>query len=325
MVFGQTRQDATAAEFEEEYQSDTSVYENENQEQSDIGEDETYEEETMEETQSDMEEMEQETESEFDEAADEVESEYEEAEQEVESEYDQAEDAIEQHEEEMHQTETETESEIDRMETGTESEMDRQENETETGMDQSSEQADMNRDDAEQASVRIEADEKLNNDFSEYKTYNFVSHVDEELDPGFYFLNDLEFKANVRETVKGELEGLGYRRDENDPDLLISFRVFDEPVTLKGFTDPGYGDGYWGTDMQVREWGDTTSYDVEAGTLLLSVLDAEQGEIVWQGFASGLLDQDAFSKDEQKIAEAVELLFEEYGHRGDDLEDQVVK
>jgi hypothetical protein len=56
---------------------------------------------------------------------------------------------------------------------------------------------------------------------------------------------------------------------------------------------------------------------VKAGTLLVSLVDRKKGAIVWQGFASGLIDNNQFIKDEVKIHEAVNLIFENYGMRAD--------
>ena len=111
------------------------------------------------------------------------------------------------------------------------------------------------------------------------------------LDEGLYFLNDLTMKAMVRDAVKGELMGMGYELQSSNPDLIINFRVFDEPVTLKGYD--GYGTSYWG-DERYREAEDTTSYNVDAGTLLISMADRENGKVVWQGFASGLIENNSF-------------------------------
>lgn len=96
------------------------------------------------------------------------------------------------------------------------------------------------------------------------------------------------------------------------PDLIVNFRVFGEPVTIKGYED--YGTSYWG-DQRFREISDTTSYNLDAGTLIVSMADRESGRVVWQGFASGLIKDNAFMKDEGKIREAVNLIFEEYDQR----------
>jgi hypothetical protein len=161
-------------------------------------------------------------------------------------------------------------------------------------------------------SITVKADRDLNTDFSKYKTFYWSSQVDTWLDEGVYFMNDLMMKSEVRDAVKGELMGLGYQLQSSEPDLIVNFRVFDKPVTLKGYE--GYGTSYWG-DQRYRDISDTASYHVDAGTLLVSMADRESGQVVWQGFASGLIKDDTFIKDEGKIREAVNLIFEEYNHR----------
>jgi hypothetical protein len=160
--------------------------------------------------------------------------------------------------------------------------------------------------------ITVKSDRSLDTDFNDYKTFYWASQVDSWLDEGLYFLNDLTMKAIVRDAVKGELMGLGYQMQSHEPDLIVNFRVFEEPVTIKGYE--GYGTSYWGDDTY-REISDTASYDVEAGTLLVSMADRKSGKVVWQGFASGLIKDNAFVKDEGKIREAVNLIFEEYDQR----------
>lgn len=160
--------------------------------------------------------------------------------------------------------------------------------------------------------ITVNSDRSLDADFSKYKTFYWASQVDSWLDEGLYFLNDLTMKAIVRDAVKSELMGLGYEMQSGEPDLIVNFRVFEEPVTLKGYE--GYGTSYWGNE-RFREISDTTSYEVEAGTLIVSMADRESGSVVWQGFASGLIRDNAFVKDEGKIREAVNLIFEEYNER----------
>jgi hypothetical protein len=160
--------------------------------------------------------------------------------------------------------------------------------------------------------LKVESDRSLSADFSKYKTFYFASQADAWLDEGVYFLNDLEMKSIIRDAVKGELMGLGYEMQSNEPDLVVNFRVFEEPVTITGFE--GYGTSYWGSE-RYRDVSDKASYDVEAGTLLVSIADRASGLIVWQGFASGLIDGDAFVKDESKIRQAVNMVFEDYNQR----------
>ncbi len=157
--------------------------------------------------------------------------------------------------------------------------------------------------------VTVETDRRLNHDFTQYDSFHWTSQVDMELDEGNYFLNDLVMKSYVRDAVRAEMLGLGYRQDPANADLLVSFRVFDKAVRLKRYDD--YGDTYFGKG-QYRMIDDAAAYHVEAGTLLISLIDRKEGAIVWQGFASGLINNDEFIKDEVSIHEAVNLIFQEF-------------
>jgi hypothetical protein len=87
--------------------------------------------------------------------------------------------------------------------------------------------------------------------------------------------------------------------------------VFDKAARIQGMES--YGTGYWGN--QYRDISDTVSYEIEPGTLIVSLVDRKDGHIVWHGFASGLIDNNAFIKDEGKIRQAVNMIFDEYGLR----------
>ena len=161
--------------------------------------------------------------------------------------------------------------------------------------------------------IQVESDKMLNHDFSKYKTFAFASMIDSNLETGLYFVNDLILKKRIREAVNAELMGLGYTLDRTNPDLVVNFRVFEEPTTLKGFE--GYGESYWGTTEKYREISDQASYDVKAGTLLISIADRKTSQLIWQGFASGLIDNKKFIKEEGTIREAVNLIMNEYDQR----------
>lgn len=162
--------------------------------------------------------------------------------------------------------------------------------------------------------VTIETDKKLNTDFSKYKTYTWASQVDNKLDPGFYFLNDLELKERIRNAVAFELAGRGYKLNRQTPDLLINFRVFDKATTIKGYT--GYGTTYFGT-TEVRQPEDEKTYNIKAGSIIINFVDTKTGQVVWQGVASGITNNNGFDRDHNKIKQAINLIFEKYPYRAD--------
>lgn len=167
---------------------------------------------------------------------------------------------------------------------------------------------------AQAQNVTVDADKKLNTDFSKYKTYAWTSQVDSKLDEGYYFLNDLVLKDRIRNAVRFAMDGRGYKFSRQSPDLLVNFRVFEKPTTIKGYT--GYGTTYFGTN-EVREPEDQTTFNVKAGSLILNLVDTKTGQVVWRGLASGLTNDNGFDRQENKIKQAVNLIFDKFGYRAD--------
>ena len=153
-------------------------------------------------------------------------------------------------------------------------------------------------------------------DFRRYRTYFWASQALSQRDEGSYFLNDLVLKSDVRDAVHGELEGRGYRPNESDPDLLVNFRVVGKDVMLRG--PNGYGPAYWEKGELFSNDSRRNEIKVNAGTLIISLLDRNAGKVVWEGFASGVIEKNEFKINEGKIREAVNLIFEEYGNRVDE-------
>jgi hypothetical protein len=161
--------------------------------------------------------------------------------------------------------------------------------------------------------LTIETEKQLNTDFSKYKTFYYASQVDDKMDEGYFFLNDVILKSNVRSAVDAEMLAHGYKKNAVSPDLIVNFRLFEKPTRIKGSN--GFGQNFWG--MEIRQPEDTTSYEVKPGTLFVSLIDRKKSQMVWQGFASGLIDNKQFIKDESKIKEAVNRIFSKYGYRAD--------
>lgn len=158
--------------------------------------------------------------------------------------------------------------------------------------------------------LRVSGSRNSDIDFTRYATYYWANQVVSERDEPHYFLNDLVLKADVRDAVRSELDNRGYRFSQVNPDLLINFRLFDRATKLNGFE--GYGFDYWNRS-EFNPASDIRQHYVEAGTLIISIIDRREKALVWQGFASGLLTDGEFTKDEGKVREAVKLILDEYG------------
>ncbi|WP_245882465.1 DUF4136 domain-containing protein [Spirosoma oryzae] len=73
---------------------------------------------------------------------------------------------------------------------------------------------------------------------------------------------------------------------------------------------------YFGQN-EVREPEDATTYEVKAGPIIVDVIDMKTGQSVWRGLASGITNGNGFDREENKIRQAVNLIFEKYGYRAD--------
>lgn len=165
-------------------------------------------------------------------------------------------------------------------------------------------------------SYKVDGAGNADANMEEYNTYAFASQVDNKLDEGLFFLNDLILKAEVRDAVKHEMDSRGYRHDPTSADLVVNFRVFDKATTVQGLQ--GLGDGYWSSGEADR-FNTTETVNLKEGSVIIHLVDRKTGELVWQGYASGLMDGNVFNKEKNKITQAVSMIFDSYNHRADNL------
>ena len=116
---------------------------------------------------------------------------------------------------------------------------------------------------------------------------------------------------HIGREIKSEMEALGYTYAETNPDLIVTYKVLDKPGKVMQFQ----------ASSNVATPGPSIEeYETEAGTLMVSIMDREKSEVVWQGFVSGLKDDnDKFTSDERQIRAAAEILFDRFSYRGDDI------
>lgn len=162
--------------------------------------------------------------------------------------------------------------------------------------------------------VTVDSEMRPNTDFSRYKSYAWASQVDNKLDPGLYFLNDLVLKKQIRDAVGFAMDGRGYKFMRQNPDLLVNFRVFDKPTTIKGYTSQG--SDYFSAS-EVQSLGDEQDIQVQPGTILVNLVDNKTDQVIWTGLASGLTTNNGFDRQQGKIREAVNLIFNRFNYRAD--------
>ena len=179
----------------------------------------------------------------------------------------------------------------------------------------------------------VDYDYSYDGKFPTYNSYNFVQADD---NPDFY--NGL-----IQEAIGRRLKSQGYRVKEDEPNLLVLYKVFFEDFYMNGYTQPDME--YWSTQagnkvpisyepnekeeeeeeevlgLEEEELGedgevigeeyDPIKCDLREGTLLIAFFDKEGEKSVWQGHASGLFGNKYYN-NEKSIRNAVNSILDEY-------------
>lgn len=156
------------------------------------------------------------------------------------------------------------------------------------------------------SSVTINTDYAIDNNFTAYKTYAWhpgppmsSRHLDE--------MGGDIFNARVRRAVDQTLSSKGFTKSDK-PDFYVNYNVVTEQrMSIDSYnTYAGYGPG-WG--WYGPGWGwygnnvQTTVRYYTQGTLILDMIDAKTGKLVWRGTAAGPINE---AKTPQKRVQQID-------------------
>ncbi|MFY0599404.1 MAG: DUF4136 domain-containing protein [Cyclobacteriaceae bacterium] len=147
----------------------------------------------------------------------------------------------------------------------------------------------------------VDYDYSYRGNFKKYRTFSFLSTGDSI---NFNGMSDNLIKDEIERRMKSQ----GYVLKEKRPSILIAYKIFGEDFKLQGYEqvdlenwEDNYGQ-YELSDDQIAEI-DIARYnerdiDLRKGTLLIDFIDTKSHSVIWQGYASGLFDDETlFSKD----------------------------
>lgn len=148
-------------------------------------------------------------------------------------------------------------------------------------------------------------------DFSQYTTFYWSDEFQRdnggegENEPLFY--NTL-VKKRLKQAIQREMEGRGYILSREDPDLLVNSQVVvQETSANQNYYPYYYGYYHWG-------YNNMASRSNKEGDIVIDLIDKDQHQLVWQGYASRVLDTNTEERQEE-IRDAVSLIFSKYGRR----------
>ena len=159
------------------------------------------------------------------------------------------------------------------------------------------------------SSVKVTTDSEKDTDFSKYKTFSFLGWQNDS----DQIMNDID-KKRMRDAFKVEFQQRGLELIEEGGDMAISlFIVANLETSVTAYTN------YYGGAGRGRYRGygggmDSTTYTENTyvkGTLVMDVFDELSATMIWQGVATGTIQEKA-EKRETAIPKTVAALMKKF-------------
>jgi Domain of unknown function (DUF4136) len=148
----------------------------------------------------------------------------------------------------------------------------------------------------------IESDYSYHGKFKKYSTFTFVDQRGSGDDSAIY-------NPILEEAITYRLKLQGYKQTEDDPNLLVSYRIFFDDFDFVGYHQPEIEN--WSKRENLDEKYDPVEYDLRQGTLLILLHDRKKRRVIWQGYASGVFGNRNFD-NERYLKRAVRSIFDQY-------------
>jgi len=146
------------------------------------------------------------------------------------------------------------------------------------------------------STIQVETDYNREVDFSKYKTYRWIPHVKGTEDNPL--MNDPLIESHVRNAVNTEMAKKGFTKiEEGHPDFLMAYYF-----TARNRVDVTHYYGYW--------YPQTNVYRYQEGTLVIDMVDREEKQLIWRGWATGVLEDRSRINDQ--INYSVQKLLKKY-------------
>ena len=148
--------------------------------------------------------------------------------------------------------------------------------------------------------IEVESHANPDVNYDSYKTYAWAGSAQIIFDPvGQWEQPTLDMDEEVKFVINRELRNYGIYQAEKNPDLLVAFAAGIDTTVLELKEDPD-------SDKKVLT-------NVPKAALLIALIDANTGYVVWLGFAVGdVQEQQSVENIRARINYAVSEIFKHY-------------
>ena len=145
-------------------------------------------------------------------------------------------------------------------------------------------------------------------DFSQVQTFAWQDTAGESLAQSQPFLHE-----HIINAIEFELTNSGFRETTSNPDVLVTYYGSTETnyrlqSDSYGYGFGGYGMGgwgYYGYGMGGPVSTTTRVVEYDRGTLVVDIVDADAGELVWRGSVSDITVSDSLEKMQKYVTKAI--------------------
>jgi Domain of unknown function (DUF4136) len=145
----------------------------------------------------------------------------------------------------------------------------------------------------------VENDYSYEGHFKNYRSFNFLECE---------FVDSTLLCSDIQDAIRHQMEARGYKVSNRAPNLLITYNIFRSDLRFRGYQQPVI------KDWVVREDDDATykriDYNLDEGTLMISLIDAQSYQVIWKGYASKMLRNANFKNNYFKGI--VRSIFDQY-------------
>ncbi|MFQ5456875.1 MAG: DUF4136 domain-containing protein [Myxococcota bacterium] len=150
--------------------------------------------------------------------------------------------------------------------------------------------------------ISVDSEYLGNADFSKYKTYAWKEGLQEQ--PDDPRIDNTLLDTHIKIAVRRRFAELGYKEtDQGEPDFYVGYHAAvarrvesSKPSDYYGaIGEKGYLGGYRSRyGAYGEDWGRVSvpipAYEYDMGTLVLDIIEAESGSLVWRGWARAEID-----------------------------------
>ena len=159
--------------------------------------------------------------------------------------------------------------------------------------------------------ARIESSYSYRGRFRHYRTYGFLNGTGLTAD-------STRLSETLRDAVRQRMRIQGYKYSRKNPDLMVSFKLFEGDMRFPGFQQEDIT--YWVKRNDAED--DETPEDQRHaylpkrmllldGTLMVTLIDTHTDNAIWNGYASGVVVPEGV-RGEYVLVRSVRSIFDRY-------------